>query len=569
MPRVASLYLPDFATDRIRRANPRAAPPESLSSKGEREGSAGPGQWEGEGERMACPCPRGDGWRPGARWARKDAPPPRGPSPASPLPPLVTTQRAGQRIAIAAACPAARAQGLAPGMALTQARALLPGLAVHDADPAGDAAALRRLAIFAAKRWTPCAAACGDDGLWLDLTGVTHLFGGEERMCRRLLAFCARAGFTARIALAGTWGAAHALARHGKEEEFPLSSSRRILICPPGGEAAAIAPLPLAALRIEAPALDAARRLGIERVADLLGLPRGPLVRRFGAATLMRLDQALGRTAEPIAPIEPPATPFAELRFAEPIATAEAIARAIEQLVARLADTLERRRLGARMLRLACRRVDGGDQHAAIATARPTRDAPHLVRLLAMKIETIDPGFGIEAMRLIAVRADRLGAVALALAEARHATDLAPLVDRLVGRLGPRALWRPSAVESDVPERSVARVAPLAAATGWPRDWPRPARLLSPPERIEVLALLPDSPPRRFTWRGAEHRVTRGDGPERIHGEWWRRSGEADAVRDYFRVEDEAGQRFWLYRRGDGLDGCTGDLSWFVQGLFG
>ncbi len=476
------------------------------------------------------------------------------------MPPLVTTQREGQRIAIAAACPAAQAQGLIPGMALTQARALFPGLAVHDADAAGDAAALRRLAIFAAKRWTPFAALCGGDGLWLDLTGVAHLFGGEERMCRRLLAFCARAGFTARIAVAGTWGAAHALARHG---------AAALALCPDGGEAAALAPLPIAALRVEPPVRDTARRLGIEQIGALLALPRGPLVRRFGKTLLLRLDQALGREAEPIVPIDPPATPCAELRFIEPVATAEAIECAIADLVAQLTAELERRGLGARMLRLACRRIDGSDQHAAIATARPTRDARHLVRLLAMKIETIDPGFGIDAMRLIAVRADRLGAVALELAEERYATDLAPLVDRLVGRLGARALWRPSAVESDVPERSVARVAPLAPATGWPRDWPRPARLLAPPERIEVIALLPDSPPRRFTWRGAEHRVTRGDGPERIHGEWWRRSGEADAVRDYFRVEDEAGQRFWLYRRGDGMDGRTGDLAWFVQGLFG
>jgi protein ImuB len=143
------------------------------------------------------------------------------------------------------------------------------------------------------------------------------------------------------------------------------------------------------------------------------------------------------------------------------------------------------------------------------------------------------------------------------------------LIDRLAGRIGARRLYRIGAVESDVPERSFRRLGPLAAAADWP-GWPRPARLFVPPERIEgVVALLPDQPPRRFTWRGKIYRVARADGPERIYGEWWRRAAEADAVRDYFQVEDEAGQRFWLFRRGDGADPRTGDLSWYLQGVFG
>lgn len=476
---------------------------------------------------------------------------------------LVTTERVGQRMTIAAADPAALALGLQPGMALGHARALVPDLDARERNPAGEVADLRRLAIFAVRRWTPFAAVCGGEGLWLDLTGVAHLHGGEERMARRILAFCARAGFAARIAVAGTWGAAHALARHG---------GSALVLCPEGGVAEALVPLPIAALRLEDGPRETARRLGIETIGDLLAMPRAPLVRRFGAALVERIDQALGRVGEAIAPVVPPAVPFAELRFAEPIMTAEPIAQAMRELVDRLVAELGRRGLGARMLQLACRRVDDTDCHAAIATARPTRDAAHLARLLKMRIETIDPGFGIEAMRLTAVRADRLGAQAIEgeLAGAAPVPDLSQLVDRLVGRLGRRALWRPGAIESDVPERSVRRLPPLSPAAGWPPEWPRPARLLSPPEPIaDVMALLPDSPPRRFTWRGAEHRVARGDGPERIHGEWWRRSGEADAVRDYFRVEDEAGQRFWLYRRGDGVDARTGDLAWFVQGVFG
>jgi protein ImuB len=469
---------------------------------------------------------------------------------------LLLSRRVGNRLEIAAASPEARAIGLHPGMAVAQARALVPGLDIRDSDPEADSALLTRLALFAARRWTPRAAVSGPDGLFLDLTGVAHLFGGEEAMCRRILAFCERAGFAARIAVAGTPGAAHALARFG-----PFT------LCPPGGEAAALAPLPLAALRVEEPVLAAARRLGLEAIGDLLSLPRGPLQRRFGKTLLARLDQALGRSAEPTEPVVPEDPPSALLRFAEPIATAEAIAEALGLLMSRLIATLRETGLAARTLALLAERVDGRVERIAIGTARATRDGAHLFRLLAMKIETIEPGFGLDEMRLVAGRVEPLGPRQLSGEEGE--SDLASLVDRLAGRLGARRLYRATAVESDVPERSVARVGPLDAAVPWPK-WPRPVRLFSPPERVEnVVALLPDQPPRRFTWRGRAYRVARADGPERIHGEWWKRSAEAEAVRDYFQVEDEEGARFWLYRRGDGVDHRTGDLSWYLHGVFG
>jgi protein ImuB len=470
--------------------------------------------------------------------------------------------------------------GLAPGMALTQARMLVPGLDVRDADPEGDAAFLARLGLFAARRWTPRAAVSGADGLWLDLSGVTHLFGGERRMAERLLAFCARLGFAARIAVAGTAGAAHALARFGGDS---------LRLCPSGAEAEALAPLPLAALRLGEEALAAARRLGIETVGQLAAMPRAPLQRRFGPgcgasnrafrhaggmprtpSLLVRLDQALGRAPEPIEPIVPEDPPSVLLRFMEPIATAEAIEQAMAVALRRLVAGLERSGLAVRRLTLIGERVDGVDQVVRIGTARATRDQAHLLRLLKPRIETIDPGFGLERVRLVAGRVEPLGPQPIAgvLAGDPPEPDLVPLIDRLAGRLGARRLYRLGAVESDVPERSVRRVAPLERPAGWP-GWPRPVRLLSPPERIDhVVAMLPDLPPRRFTWRGRAYRVRQADGPERIHGEWWKHSAETDAVRDYFQVEDEAGQRFWLFRRGDGEDNRTGDLSWYLHGVF-
>ena len=474
---------------------------------------------------------------------------------------LVTWERAGNRDLIAAACPRARALGIAPGMPLARARVLVRGLDVRPADKAGDAAWLKRLGLFAARRWTPRAAVSGPDGLWLDLTGVAHLFGGEEQMCRRILAFCRRLGFGARIAVAGSPGAAHALARFG---------GRRLLLCPPGSEADLLAPMPLAALRLDEEALSAACRLGLERVGELLAMPRAPLQRRFGETLLTRLDQALDRVAEPFDPIVPEEPPAILLRFLEPIATAEAIAEASGEAVRRLVPLLVEAGLGARQLVLLCERVDNEVQVVRVSQSRSTRDGAHLHALLCAKIETIEPGFGIERLRLVATRVEPLGArpIESELGGARPAPDLATLVDRLAARLGARRVHRLSAVESDLPERSVRALGPLQAPESW-SQWPRPVRLLSPPEPVEnVMAPLPDGPPRRFVWRGRRYEVAAADGPERLYGEWWRRKEERAAIRDYFQVEDETGARFWLFRKGDGEDSETGDLSWHMHGIF-
>jgi protein ImuB len=310
-------------------------------------------------------------------------------------------------------------------------------------------------------------------------------------------------------------------------------------------------------------------RLGIERIHELLAMPRAPLARRFGMTLVTRLDQATGRAAEPVAALVPGEIPAAHRRFAEPIASVEAITLAIAGLCNDLVLRLTETGLGARRLRLTVERVDGTVQPLALGLARATRDASHLRRLLNARIETIDPGFGIDALVLSAIVTEPLVATQIG---SDDTPDLAPLVDRLAGRLGPAALWRAAAVESDVPERAVRRVPALAGPHGddpWPAHWPRPVRLLDPPEPASaVIALLPDGAPARFTWRRRTHRVICADGPERIHGEWWKRSAEQSAVRDYFRVEDEAGARFWLYRRGDGIDDATGDLAWFVHGVF-
>lgn len=498
---------------------------------------------------------------------------------------------------IAAADAVALGMGLRPGLPLAQAQARVPGLAVAEADPAADIAALGRLAGWCL-RYAPLTAPDPPDGVWIDATGATHLAGGEAALLADLVDRLRMAGFVARAAIADTPGAAHAMARTtlplplregvGGRGSRPAvvyvspppppppslpqgEGGPGFAIVPPGTHAAALASLPIHALRLPEETVDALNRLGLTHIHQLATAPRAPLARRFGALLLRRLDQALGRVFEPIVPVVPPALISRRLAFVEPLSTAEAFAAVIGKLARAVCRRLEQGGLGARRLDLLFERVDGSIQALRVGTARPVRDPAHLARLLDERLETIDPGPGVDAMRLNVSLTEALTPdQATTLLEAPEATDLSVLVDRLINRLGEGRVYRVAPVESDVPERAVQRIPPLAPPSHrtWPTELPRPVRLFSPPQPVRALAPLPDDPPVAFTWRRKRFRVRRADGPERIHGEWWRRDAELYAVRDYFRVEDEDGRRFWLFRRGDGVDPKTGSLDWFLHGIF-
>jgi len=271
--------------------------------------------------------------------------------------------------------------------------------------------------------------------------------------------------------------------------------------------------------------------------------------------------------------VVPPETVNCRLAFPEPLLTPESLASVIARLADGVCAELERRGQGARRLDLTFERVDRMRQTICIGTARPSRRAAHLARLLDEQLERVDPGLGVEAMSLAVPLAEPLtfaqpkaGLIDSGAADA----DVSVLVDRLVNRLGVRRVYRAMPVESDVPERSVRKTGPLApkSKATWPRGLPRPARLLKPPQPIEAMSVLPDQPPAQFIWRRKRHRIRRADGPERIGGEWWRSDRERTATRDYWQVEDDEGRRFWLYRNGDAVDAATGDLRWFLHGIF-
>jgi protein ImuB len=476
--------------------------------------------------------------------------------------PLVLVGQAGRRREVVAANAAAIRIGLRVGMPATKAQALVKELVIHHADPAADGEALERLAVWAL-RYSPVVAIDGPDGLVIDATGASHLHGGEDAILADMISRLESVGITARAAMADTRGAAHALAR------FAAQSS---LVIPERESAERIKPLPIAALRLTADIVDDLGRLGFERVSDLLATPRAPLTLRFGPELGRRMDQATGRTGDPIEPVRPPDIIETQQLFAEPIGAPETIARYVAKLTIKLCQEMELRGLGARRLDLLFGLVDNRVQAIRVGTAQPVRDAKRLTRLLCDKIEKVDPGFGIEIMRLAATAADPFNTKqTISSLVVEPEADISGLIDILSNRVGETRLYRFEPVASDVPERSFRRVAAAAPASkeGWPAHWPRPARLLTPPELIETVALLPDHPPVNFTWRGSRRRVRRADGPERVFGEWWKRDAELIAVRDYFQVEDDAGERFWIFRAGDGEDAATGSHKWFLHGIFG
>jgi protein ImuB len=456
---------------------------------------------------------------------------------------------------------AAEQAGVHAGARVVDMRALCPGLRVDYADTGADRAALTRLMLWA-RRWCPWTALDGTAGLVMDTTGSDHLWGGEGAFLKDIEGRLAVLGLTAQLAIAPTHGAAWALARFGPHRS----------LCPADRLALQVAPLPVRALRLTAETVLLLQRLGLKTVGDLAAVPRLSLARRFSRATLaenplLRLDQMMGLLAEPVsAPDDPPR--FAvQTNLAEPVQDPTPYLPALtEELCAGLAAA----GFGARRLTLTIYRSDGEVAAVEVATSQASRDARHLARLFDGKLDRMDPGFGFDLITLAASVAEKLGLHQARLdGAAGDGADLAHLVDRLAARFGPRALRRPALHESHVPERREDWVPAMAGRppAPLPAKGERPIRLFDPPEEVQVIYAVPEGPPAQFIWRRLTHRVTRFAGPERIAPEWWR-DRPGTRLRDYYRIEDHKGQRYWIFREGVVEDGRGGVPFWFVHGAF-
>ncbi|UEM05156.1 DNA polymerase Y family protein [Skermanella rosea] len=480
--------------------------------------------------------------------------------------PLVTILGDHGRMIVAAVNGHAESAGIQPGMTLADARALEPSVHPVDADPAADAQALDGLADWCG-RYTPWVGLDAPDGIFLDISGCAHLFGGEPALLRDVVGRLKGFGYQAGAAVADSAGAAWAVARHGGE---------RIVAVPPGRGRQALAGLPVEALRLPAETAAGLRRVGMRRVGDLYGMPRAAITARFGVVVTRRLDLALGVSPEPISPRRPVPPHVARAAFAEPISTPENLADATRRLLDDLCAGLERAGRGARRLELRFFRVDGRVERSTVGTSRPVRAPAHLARLFAEKLDRVAPGPGIEIM-ILSATAEPLGPeqIEMPVGDSRPASaasgEVADLVDRLGSRLGlsrvrrllPRESWWPENAVEPAPALSGPSPGSKDAAAPWPADRARPLRLLPRPEAIDVIAPVPDDPPLAFRWRDGMHKVVHAEGPERLEPEWWR---QLDELRDYYRVEDADGQRFWVYRAGLYQPGRA--ARWYLHGFF-
>ncbi|WP_235985824.1 Y-family DNA polymerase [Mucilaginibacter segetis] len=466
---------------------------------------------------------------------------------------LVASER--NRMIIKAANPIAQAQGIYCGMSAADAKAVTNNLQVFDYLPAKETVLLRQLGLWCI-RYTPIVAVDLPDGLILDISGCAHLWGGEHGYLKEIINKLRTSGYDARSAIADTVGLAWAIARYGKIT--PIIKT--------GTQVETLFDLPPAALRLESYTLQKLQKLGFTTIKSFIQLPRQVLRRRFGEPFLLKLAQALGLENEQIVALVPPVPYTERVPCLEPVKTVKAIEIAIQKLLEGVCIRLQSEGKGLRKGTLKCYRIDGKMTKVSISTNRGSYSVSHLFKLFELQISKIEPALGIDLFLLEATKVEDIDLVQEKLWTGKpglHDTALAELLDKLAGKIGANAISRYLPAEHYWPERSIKQASDLeeVPSTKWRIDRPRPLRLLKRPEPVDVMALLPDYPPKVFTYKGKRHTVEKADGPERIEREWWRDKGEH---RDYYAVEDTQGQRYWLFRSGH-YDAAP---QWYLHGFF-
>ncbi len=459
----------------------------------------------------------------------------------------------------------ARRAGLRQGQGVTDARAMIPDVDVIEADPAADRMLIEAVADWC-DRYTPLVALDGADGLFLDITGSSHLFGGEQALFGDILSRLLHMGFAVQGAISSAPGLSSAISRYGEPS----------IIAPEGAEEALVR-LPVRALRLPEETIELLVKSGLKQIGDLIGQPRAPLARRFGPMLMLRLDQALSLEEEAISPRRPVAALSTERRLAEPVIDEDNILLLLGKLGESLKRHLETRGEGGKLFELLLFRVDGKVFSIRAGTAMPVRDPARILALFKARLsaihDDIEVAYGFETIRLNVLQSAPFAQMQPDF-QGRNREDetLADFIDQMSARFGPDLLTVPVLFQSHIPERASAflPVAEVGRGDGDPSFYRqtavRPLRLFTHPEPVETTAEIPDGPPHSFRWRRTSFRVARAEGPERISAEWWLDGADAP-VRDYFRIEDVAGRRYWLYR--EGLYERGDDRPrWFIQGVF-
>lgn len=462
------------------------------------------------------------------------------------------------RMMVTAVSPLAKSQGVDTGMRLADAKAICPGLEAIDDKPGRNKKLLKGLGQWCV-RYSPMVMIdeFSLEGLFMDVSGCSHLWGGELDYLKDIKARLKSKGYNVRLAMADTAGAAWAISRFGNLT--PL--------IPAGSHTEALLFLPQEALRLEHVTLAKLKKLGFHQIKSFVSMPRSVLRRRFGEGFLARLGQALGTVDEPMQPLQLPVTFQDRLPCLEPIKTRTGIEIAIKRLLENLCLQLKNEGKGLRKGVLTCYRIDGEIVLIEIGTNGATHSVSHLFKLFQLKIEQIRPALGIELFVLEAPKVDDVIPGQEALWTAKPGLDdrsVVELLDRVAGKVGAGVIHRYVPAAHYWPERSLIKSSNMTEKilAEWRVDKPRPTELLNRPDSIEVMALIPDHPPKFFIYKGKRHTVMKADGPERIEREWWLDTGEH---RDYYQVEDEQGQRYWLFRSGHYGEQ---QYKWFIHGFF-
>jgi protein ImuB len=470
--------------------------------------------------------------------------------------PFVLKAIVRNRVVITAANSLALSQGIRKNMVLADAKALYPSLHVIDDKPTLTTQLPDRIAEWCI-RFTPSAAADYPNGIILDATGCTHLWGSEEAYLKDITSRLSQRGYTVRAAMADTIGCAWAVARYGNQ-----------MIVEKGAQVETLLPLPITALRLSEETISVLQKLGLRQIKDVISIPHTSLRRRFGTTLLQRLRQAIGEEEEVIVPVYP-IEPYNErLPCIEPIKTKEGIEIALQHLLTNLCSRLCKEGKGLRTAIFRAYRMDGGTSGIEISTNQPSQNAEHLFQLFSIKISTIEPKEGIELFLLEATVVEEAVVKQEGLWQTNSSsldTQVLDLMDRYAARFGQDAVQRFLPTEHYWPERSFKGTSILTEepTTDWKLDRPRPLQVLTPPEVVDVTAPIPDYPPMSFRYRDQLHKIVKADGPERIEQEWWIQEGEH---RDYYAVEDEEGRRYWLFRSGHYNE--TTSPKWFLHGFF-
>jgi protein ImuB len=449
----------------------------------------------------------------------------------------------------------AQTKGVFVNMVVADCKAIAPELQVLDYDPEQSKKLLKALAEWCI-RYAPIVSVDLPDGLLLDVSGCTHLWGGEEMYLKTIYERFKKIGYDTQLAIADTIGCSWAVCRFGNS----------ISVVEPMKQAKTLSILPPAALRLEEVIVEKLIKLGLQSIGSFMNMPRTALRRRFGASLLMRLDQAVGTEFEMIEPVKP-IPPYEErLPSMEPILTSTGIEVALKTLLETLCERLNSESKGLRTCLFICYRLDGTSQAIEVGTNRPSRNVKHIFKLFEIKIQQIEPDLGIELFVIQAPVVEDLQNTqdALWAMTTSNEAAIAELLDRVAGKTGTDAIHRYLPAEHYWPERSVKITSSITdkPEIPWRTDLPRPLHLLAKPDPIEVSVPIPDYPPLLFTYKDVLHTIKKADGPERIEQEWWIIAGQ---YRDYYCVEDEHGGRYWIFRLGDYY---TGDPKWFIHGFF-